>query len=102
MMKRTFLDRVRVERQVLTLVNNAFPSASLNGLTEVAISRWVNKNSSIPVEVSDLVLNISKRARLDIDASRDVFVDGELEHLNTTIDYIDELKKNLLIGELEC
>ena len=96
MMKRTFLDRVRVERQVLTLVNNAFPSASLNGLTEVAISRWVNKNGSMPVEVSDLVLRISKRARFDVDASRDVFVDGELENASLTSDYILELENILM------
>ncbi len=98
MMKRTFLDRVRVERQVLTLVNNAFPSASLNGLTEVAISRWVNKNGSIPVEVSDLVLNISKRARLDIDASRDVFFGGELELESSVDSYIDVLKIRCTLG----
>jgi hypothetical protein len=89
---------VRVERQVLTLVNNAFPSASLNGLTEVAISRWVNKNGSIPVEVSDLVLNISKRARLDIDASRDVFFGGELELESSVDSYIDVLKIRCTLG----
>lgn len=98
MMKRTFLDRVRVERQVLTLVNNAFPSASLNGLTEVAISRWVNKNDSIPVEVSDLVLRISKRARLDVDASRDVFSAGELKNSSLTSGYILELENILMMN----
>ena len=97
MMKRTFLDRVRVERQVLTLVNNAFPSTSLNGLTEIAISRWINKNESIPLEVSDLVLKISKRARLDVDASRDVFIDGEDSLPLLTAEYIENLE-NIIIN----
>jgi ribosome-associated protein YbcJ (S4-like RNA binding protein) len=67
-MKRTFLDRVRIERQVLKLVNVKFPSQKLNGLTAPAIKSWIIEN-------------------------KEVFVDGELELNHSTKYYIADLKK---------
>jgi len=94
-MKRGFYDRVAIERDVLSLVNNRYTESTLNGLSDIAISAWEDSSGRVSNDVADLVRNISKRVKLDVDASRDVF-DAENDELKSkTSEYIDELKAKL-------
>ena len=94
-MKRQFSDRVAIEREVLSLVNSHYKKASLHGLTEPAISRWSQSLDENPKDIVSLVQTISKRARLDVDASRDIFIEGELELKSTTQEYVQLLANKL-------
>ncbi len=94
-MKRRFVERVAVEREVLDLVNRQFQCVELCGLSQAAISRWHDSVERVPDEVVNLVVTIAKRARLDVDASRDVFIDGEEDLVSTTTEYIQELRELL-------
>lgn len=96
-MKRRFSQRVDIERRVLTLVNNVFTGLPLVGLSVHALSRWKDGCNQLPEDVYDLVEKISIRAALDVNASRDVFSEGELK-LDSPVDiYMDQLEKRLLL-----
>jgi len=73
MLKRLFQERVETERLVLMKLNDALGSPFLSGLSTNAIERWVNERGDVPSTVADLTRKIALRARLDADASRDVF-----------------------------
>lgn len=96
-MKRRFADRVAIEREVLTAVNAHYVQMPLNGLTEVAIDSWQRSLSFPSSEIVDLIRNISKRVKLDVDASRDVFDEEEGLLKSTTSEYIEELIAKLPI-----
>lgn len=71
--KRLFQDRVETERLVLKKLNDALGSPFLSGLSTNAIETWVNERGNVPSAVADLTKKIALRARLNADASRDVF-----------------------------
>lgn len=94
-MKRRFSDRVSVEREVLALVNNHISGPSLPGLSKKALAKWQSDGAIVSNEVFHLIECISVRASLDMNASRDVFSEDELQ-LNSSVDsYIQKLKDRL-------
>ena len=96
-----FLERSRLERSVLVLVNEYFHDNSLNGLSDSAIVGWANsvfdEDKSSKVEcIKSLLLEISHRIRSNSDASKHVFA-GELLVSNSTTDAcIEELRDIML------
>lgn len=90
-MKRKFTDRVALERRVLALVNKHFDTP-LNGLTQVAIDNWGKANIHLPFEILNLVEIIAKRARIDVDGSREVFTDDSVDIKKPTEEYVLKLK----------
>ena len=94
-MKRRFSDRVAVEREVLSLVNSRFKESQLHGLSKAAISSWSHSSDLISDEIINLITDVSKRARLDVDASKDIFVDDELELRSSTKECIHRLREYL-------
>jgi hypothetical protein len=93
-MKRKFTDRVALERRVLSLVNRC-SDAPLNGLTQVAIDNWVKGNMHMPAEILNLVKTIAIRARIDVDGSREVFTEENVDVKTLTEEYVLELEKVL-------
>lgn len=97
-----FLERSRIERSVLVIVNEHFSYHPLNGLSESAIVCWansvLNENNTSKVEcVKGVLLEISHRIRSNSDASKHVFA-GELLVSNGTTEVCIEELKNLLLG----
>ncbi len=94
-MKRRFSQRVEVERKVLGLVNGAIDNSNLAGLSVHALNKWKESCKNLPEEIFSLVEKISVRASLDVNASRDVFSEGELR-LDSPVDvYIEQLERRI-------
>lgn len=74
-----FKRRINVERKVLKIVNETLTECQpLVGLTEEAIVAWaVDLNSKFghrrADDIVEIIMDISKRSRLNTDRSRDVF-----------------------------
>lgn len=95
-----FLERSRIERSVLNLVNESFSSHRLSGLSESAVTRWSKKIESegLPTKAEaakKLLLEISHRIRSNSDASKHVFAGEKLITNGTTEICIDQLRKIL-------
>lgn len=96
-----FQERVRVERDFLAPINQAFgKTAQLTGMTKAAIASWQERASAATTKaavqgVARILLEASRRAELLADNSRDVFVSDRLERP----DGLDVLK-TMLLAEL--
>jgi hypothetical protein len=105
-MSTSFLDRSRLERKVLDLVNDRlYFYAELSGLSVPTLKKWRGKLSHENLEpntldiekVNRLLLEISQRISSNSDSSKHIFA-GEIFTSNGTIDVcIDELKKTLSV-----
>ncbi len=102
MMKREFKVRVRTERQVLGLLNDACGEPCLTGLSFKALDRWKSTNSTASRDLVAVLERISLRTRLNADGSRDVFDPGEVESLGAIEHLVNQLdvclQKVLAVG----
>jgi hypothetical protein len=91
----SFFKRVEIERAALKIVNQAFPSYKLHGLTEAAIKSWDEQNSAIApqccMEIATILLTLSKRIDALADQSRVVF-SGETMRLLGSHQLLTELE----------
>jgi hypothetical protein len=94
-MKSRFINRVKIERKVLRLINDGCGMPSLNGLTGNAIASWQSVNSKANDEIAEILRHLSKKAQIEADASRDVFDAKELAELSSIDDYLSLLKGRL-------
>lgn len=98
-----FLERSRLERGVIALVNCSAPEwPQLNGLSSAAIDKWAAA-ASVGAQTSGMALSkvesllkeVSQRISSNSDSSKHVFV-GEVFSPNSTVDIcIEELRKAL-------
>jgi len=93
-MKRTFADRVKFERKVLRLVNEACPSPTLNGLSQPAIETWQKRNSRATPEIAELLMLITRKVQMEVDRSKDVF-ESEAKPLKPVEAYLRKLVEAL-------
>lgn len=65
-MKNTFLDKIKMERKVLKVINQASSSgAMLHGLSKPAIESWKKRSNLSNVhEITNLLLEISTKCSL--------------------------------------
>jgi hypothetical protein len=77
-----FRNRVRIERNALSLVNSTFiRSEPLAGLSGAAIARWYSDSKRTYLDgrlagVVRLLTEISRQLRINADNSREVFLEG--------------------------
>ncbi|ECA4546951.1 hypothetical protein N0002_22160 [Pseudomonas aeruginosa] len=95
-----FLERSRIERSVLKIVNDKAGSPHLNGLSGKALSQWmVGKHTAFSQleksRAAPLLDEISQRLRLNSDASKHIFEGEKLVTNGTTDICISELRKIL-------
>lgn len=99
-----FLERSRLERNVINLVNERFQNyAELSGLSNLAIVRWseeVDQSSSINFdrlqEIVSILFEVSQRISSDSDSSKHIFINNLFDK-NSTIDIcLDQLKEKLV------
>lgn len=90
-----FLERSRVERNVLKVINGSGGYPALNGLSEKAIIKWASSVSDGAgcdvLRVKNILLEISHRLRSNSDASKHVFAGERLVANSTTEICISEL-----------
>lgn len=98
----SFLERSRLERNVIGVVNEKFQHvAELNGLSIPTLNKWSMEVRRSIADVAKfkkievLLVEISQRISSDSDSSKHIFADGFFSN-NSTIDIcIEELKKTL-------
>ena len=104
-MSTNFLERSRLERKVITIVNSRTPASfALNGLSFAAISEWKKsldiapsstRNSLNTEKTERLLKEISQRISSNSDASKHTF-SGEIFSTNSSVEAcIRELEKTL-------
>jgi hypothetical protein len=83
--RRRFRQRIEVERDVLSIVNNSLHwGRPLMGITDAAVNQWrsdLDLTSTLAEEANAIartVLEIARRLSLNADDSRDVFEEGQL------------------------
>lgn len=80
-----FRDRVDIERNVLKIINNAYPMTRLYGLSRKAIHLWrVDAIQSTYCKdnidnITQLLLSLSNTLNLEADTSRIVFDEKEIQ-----------------------
>lgn len=89
-MKRSFADRVKFERKVLRLVNEACLEPTLNGLSRPAIETWQKRNSCATPEIAELLMLITRKVQMEVDTSKDVFA-NEAKPLKPVDAYLQKL-----------
>lgn len=95
-----FRQRLELERQVLTEVNNSVLGIlPLSGLTEVSIANWheglLRIGFSRIEELSQCILEISRRASVDTDCSRDIFSGEDFVPSSSVEDLLLSMRKKL-------
>lgn len=80
-----FRDRVDLERNVLKIINNAYPMTRLYGLSRKAINLWrvdaiqsTYSKDNID-QITQLLLSLSNTLNLEADTSRIVFDEREIQ-----------------------
>lgn len=103
-MSTSFLERSRLERNIIGAVNEKFQHAvELNGLSSSTINRWSTEVSHFTAitdaaklkKIELLLSEISQRISSDSDSSKHIFVDGFFSKNSTTDICVEELKKTL-------
>lgn len=90
----SFFKRVETERAALKIVNNAFPTRKLHGLTAVAIEAWKDDDvlpTSCRDEIAKILLALAARIDALADQSRVVFA-GETFNLLASHELLVELE----------
>lgn len=98
-MKLSFLEKVRLERDILNRVNS-MPALhyKLPGLTESAIARWAKAiGFRLDDRLPTRLLELAHRCRLASDKSRDVFDGNQMIESNTIEMVMEGLEKELKI-----
>lgn len=103
-MSTSFLERSRLERKIIDVVNEKFQSiAELDGLSVPTLDKWVKKVSCSAeqlekasfAKIALLLREISQRISSDSDSSKHIFSDGYFSK-NSTVDVcLIELRKSL-------
>jgi len=96
-MKINFLERTRIERSIIKLINGNCP-IKLNGLSKKSIEHWSESanQTADPRQVAnatELLLEISRRLQSNSDASKHIFEDGVFSKNSTTEACMDRLKE---------
>src|SRR6266699_3319198 len=78
-----FRQRVELERKILSQVNSRIKGKPLSGVTEPTVNRWrieakPSEEASRVNRISEVILEIARRAEVDADCSRDVFSGEDL------------------------
>lgn len=103
-MSTSFLERSRLERRVVGMVNEKFQHAvELSGLSSSTIDRWstdvsyvfVVKDTTKIKKIELLLREISHRISSDSDSSKHIFVNGFFMKNSTTDICVEELGKAL-------
>nr|WP_173195264.1 hypothetical protein [Pseudomonas sp. GLE121] len=105
-MSTSFLERSRLERKIIDVVNDKFQKiVELDGLSVPTLEKWSKKVSSsaesldkaLLSKISLLLSEISQRISSDSDSSKHIFSNGYFSK-NSTVDVcFIELKKTLNI-----
>jgi len=92
-----FLDKVSLERRVLTLLNSKHPARmKLAGLTRAAINEWVSSNGrTISEHVISQVINLSTITNSLADLSGNVDCDAERSSPAAFAAALDELESRI-------
>lgn len=96
-MKISFLERTRIERSTIKLINSNC-AIKLHGLSKKSIEQWseIAIRTAEPrqvANVTELLLEISRRLQSNSDASKHVFQDGVFSKNSTTEACMDRLEE---------
>jgi hypothetical protein len=99
-----FRQRVELERRILSEVNSKIEGKPLSGVTEPTVNRWMAEVKSCVDgdrvnRISEVILEIARRAEVDADCSRDVFSGEDLLPQNSIEDLMFSLQELLEIRE---
>lgn len=92
-----FRQRVELERRILSEVNTRVDGKPLAGVTEPTVNQWKREmkpsfEAGRVDRISEVILEIARRAEVDADCSRDVFSGEDLLPLNSIEDLMVSLQ----------